>query len=103
MDFGFMVVILLHSGYQLHPQNQSALVGLLVYLMYVINAENLERIKLFKRTFLNTFLNMKNNVLYFLELSTPYCESVNMNLISQCNSGETTPSSFLASVGGTLS
>jgi len=31
MDFGFMVVILLHCGYQLHPQNQSALVGLLVY------------------------------------------------------------------------
>jgi hypothetical protein len=55
MHFDFIVVILLRSGHQLRPQNQSALVGLLIYLMYLINAENLEHIKLVKTVFLDKF------------------------------------------------
>jgi hypothetical protein len=49
MHFGFMAVILLHSGHQLLPQNQSAFVGL--HFTYLINAENLERIELVKTMF----------------------------------------------------
>jgi len=37
MHFGFMVVILLHIGHQLRPQNQSALVSLLIYVFDVPN------------------------------------------------------------------